>query len=202
VRLAIDNEFLDLAEQPVEAWDKEFLGLGPNLTGYPGGYPNGFLQALKRKGYWGEKRLHVCSGTVQDGTTIDIKPEIITSETSGSKVYRPTIVADVSRGIPLPDDSFDVAIIDPPYSDEQARMLYGLPLLSVPALLKEAQRVVRPGGYVVILDLRNWGDLRPKGMEWVALLPVNVANRGAKPLRACCVFRKPGKVGKGLDSFR
>lgn len=49
-----------------------FWALGPNVTGYAGGYPNGFLQRCKHEGIWGARRLHVCSGTVVDGVTVDL----------------------------------------------------------------------------------------------------------------------------------
>ncbi len=154
-----------------------FLALGPNITGYPGGYPNGYLQALRRKGWWGIRRLHLCSGSVKDGVTVDIKPEL-----------RPTVVCDLEIGIPFKDSTFDAVFIDPPYSEEQAQNLYGLPLLSIPKLLKEASRVVRHDGLVVLLDLRVW--VPPKELDWLALCAVYVANRGPKPLRAIQVWRK------------
>jgi len=190
--MGIDNEWLDLDETSAEPQPlRELVGLGPNVTGYPGGYPNGYLQFLQRKGWWGTRRLHLCSGSVADGTTVDIKRFIVTSHAAGSRTVRPTVRADLRHGVPFADGSFDGIYIDPPYSEEKASELYALPLVNVPALLKEAYRVLAPSGYIVILDLRNWGDLRPKGSTWVALHPVNTANRGAKPLRACCVFQKP-----------
>lgn len=157
--------------------DNGFVALGPNVTGYPGGYPNGYFNFLKKKGWWKAKRLHVCSGSVKDGTTIDIKPET-----------NPTIVCDVSKGIPLRDNTFDAIYIDPPYSQEKAEELYALPLLSVPALLKEAARVVRHDGLIILFDLRVW--MPPPGTNWVAMYACYLANRGPKPLRCIQVWRK------------
>ena len=164
----------------------DFWALGPNVTGYPGGFPNGFMQRLKKEGIWGNKRLHLCSGTVQDGVTIDIKPEL-----------NPTIVADLSEGIPLEDESFDFILIDPPYAEEKANDLYGVSLLSVPALLKECARVVQHDGTVALLDLRVWPP-KTKLLRWKALIAVYTANRGPKPLRALSVFQK---VPKPLEEY-
>jgi SAM-dependent methyltransferase len=202
--MGIDNEPIDLDPEAETPWGK-LLGLGPNVTGYPGGYPNGYLQAMERLGYWGPRRLHLCSGSVQDGVTVDVKRLILTKHVSGNRVHSPTVRADLRHGVPFADASFDAVFIDPPYSEEKATELYALPLVNVPALLREAYRVVVPGGCVVILDLRSWAVMRPKGSIWVALHPVNDANRNVKPLRACCVFRKPADPGPaprgGLDRF-
>jgi hypothetical protein len=127
--------------------------------------------------WWGERRLHLCSGTIKDGTTIDINPHM-----------RPSIVADLKYGIPLQDDSFDFVLIDPPYSEEKAKNLYAVSLLSVPKLLAESGRVAAPGGFVLLLDLRVWPP--PKCLKWEALIAIYTANRGPKPLRALSVFQK------------
>lgn len=165
----------------MKATPNDFWALGPNVTGYMGGFPNGFMQRLKRERIWGHNRLHLCSGTVQDGTTIDINPEL-----------RPTIVADLNNGIPFKDNSFDFILIDPPYSKERAEELYACSLLSVPHLLKESARVVQHDGLVALLDLRVWPPKTPL-LRWKKLIAVYTANPGPKHLRALSVFQKVPK---------
>lgn len=160
----------------------DFWFLGPNLTGYPGGYPNGFLQRLKKERIWGENRIHICSGTVLDGITIDIK-----REPKGKDSICPIIQGD-ALNLPIKDNSFDFALIDPPYSEQKSENLYSLPLLSVPNALKEMVRIVKPGGIIGILDLRVWYP--PPESDWTHLIAIYMANRGAKPLRAFSVYKK------------
>ncbi len=48
--------------------------LGPAGNGYPGSFPNGFLNRVKKR-WWGMRRLWVCSGGFHDpgGIMLDIK---------------------------------------------------------------------------------------------------------------------------------
>ena len=158
-----------------------FWALGPNVSHYPGAYPNGFLERCKSEGFWGMRRLHLCSGTVADGVTIDCKREL-----------RPSILADLEIGIPCKDETFDAIFIDPPYSEEHAAGLYGVHLLSVPRLLTESARVVRRNGFVCLLSWSVWTTWSAKknAMELYALGAVYTANRGVKPLRALSVWKK------------
>lgn len=118
-----------------------------------GGYPVGFLErAYVTLGVTDPARvLHMCSGGVGVGITVDIRPEV-----------KPTIVAD-ARHIPLPDESIDWIMADPPYAETYAEMLYGTgSVYPRPThLLKEAARLLKPGGrvgllhYIVPLPDRN-----------------------------------------------
>ena len=111
-----------------------------------GGYPKRFLGlAFETLGVTDPARvLHLCSGSMRVGVTVDIRPEM-----------HPTIVAD-ARHVPLPDESFDWIMADPPYSAEYARNLYGTEdVYPRPGqLLNEASRLLRPGGRVGILHFQ------------------------------------------------
>lgn len=108
-----------------------------------GGYPKGFMEwAMEQMGCDDpDSVLHLCSGSVRCGMTVDIRPET-----------NPSIVAD-ARHVPLPDESFDYIMIDPPYSETYADNLYGTGE-SYPKpgeLIKEASRLLRIGGKIGLL---------------------------------------------------
>jgi len=119
---------------------KDVWVLGPNITGYPGGFPRGLVEKI-RKRWWGKKRLWLFSGSFKDpgGTTVDINPDV-----------HPDVVAD-AQNLPFEDESFDFVMADPPYSKEEGQKLYGLPYPSMVKVLNEMARVTKTGGYMLLL---------------------------------------------------
>lgn len=111
-----------------------------------GGYPIRFVEwALAEMGCDDpSKVLHLCSGSMVTGIRVDVRPEM-----------NPDIVADC-RNVPLPDESFDFILADPPYSEDYARDLYGT-LANYPrpgSIVREACRLLRPGGKFGLLHFQ------------------------------------------------
>lgn len=112
-----------------------------------GRFPKGWLTHVLRGEMLGRIRrdelLHVCSGTLgpDEAWTVDIRPEA-----------RPRVVAS-GTALPFAEASFKAVLLDPPYSDEYARNLYKTENPRPSWLLKEAARVVAPGGRVGILHV-------------------------------------------------
>jgi SAM-dependent methyltransferase len=111
-----------------------------------GGYPIGFVEhAYEWLGVTNpDLVLHLCSGSMRRGIRVDIRPEM-----------EPDVVCD-ARSTPFDDESFDWIMIDPPYSEEYARNLYGTEkhYPKPGQLMKEASRLLRPGGKVGILHFQ------------------------------------------------
>lgn len=110
-----------------------------------GRYPKGFLAHVVKVQLLGDVRrddiLHICSGTLSESErwTVDLRAEA-----------RPRVQAS-GTALPFRDGSFAAVMLDPPYSDEYAKNLYGIQNPRPAWLLKEAARVVAPGGRIGML---------------------------------------------------
>ncbi len=123
-----------------------------------GQFPRGFLAHVVKLRLLGDVRrdaiLHVCSGTLSEHErwTVDIRPQA-----------RPSVVAS-GTALPFRDESFEAVMIDPPYSDEYARNLYGVENPRPSHLLREAARVVKHGGRTGLLHVAI--PFPPVGCTW------------------------------------
>jgi SAM-dependent methyltransferase len=97
--------------------------------------------------------LHLCSGRchIEGAINIDIHnlPEI-------------DVVGNVEY-LPFKDNKFDVCLIDPPYSEEDASRYKVKRLINSRKTMAEAKRVLRPNGWLLWLD-EKYPSYRRK--EW------------------------------------
>lgn len=113
----------------------------PRKSKYKGGFPLHFEKKLLRElniDLEKNRILHPFGGHAEYGLRLDIVPEI-----------EPDIIGD-AHDLPFKNGVFDVAILDPPYSDEYSKVLYKTGKLSFGRYTKEAVRVVKLGGYIVV----------------------------------------------------
>ena len=86
--------------------------------------------------------MHLCCGRchIDGATNVDITmlPEV-------------DIVADGER-LPFADSSYDVFLVDPPYSEEDASKYKVKRLIRAGRVMSEARRILRPGGWLLWLD--------------------------------------------------
>lgn len=124
-----------------------------------GQFPAGFSAWLKQMGWWGEKRVYLCSGGVEDAEAIrvDIRPET-----------KPTHCED-ARKTSLPSGEFDLVILDPPYSLDLAKTLYGTEehFSGINGFTPEAARICKPNGLIITLTYEI--PKRIKGCDFIAV---------------------------------
>ena len=157
--------------------------LGPNDTGYPGGFPRGLISHIKRR-WWGIDRLWLFSGSFKDpsGITLDINKE------TGADVCAN------AEALPFADETFDFVMADPPYSEKEAKELYNLPYFNVVSVLNEMARVCKPGGHILFLH-RLYPGGHPSLNQHFSRLELRgivgvVAKNGLANMRALTVMQK------------
>ena len=143
-----------------------------------GRFPPGFLAWIFRNRLLGEVPandvLHVCSGSLREPWTADVRAEV-----------KPRIVADGAK-LPFRDGSFRAVLIDPPYSDDYARNLYGTENPRPSHLLREACRIVEHQGRFAILHVAV--PMTPPGADFIDCFGVTTG--AGFRIRALTVYEK------------
>jgi SAM-dependent methyltransferase len=126
-----------------------------------GQYPPGFLKRALALFPDAKDILHCPSGTVTGpGITVDLISD---------EVRHPQVIAS-ANALPFPDGSFDLILSDPPYSAEDSKK-YGCEPFPLGGFMKEAQRILRPGGHLGMLHI-YYSPYRRKEWKLEALIMV------------------------------
>ncbi len=127
-----------------------------------GSFPKGFLDWIRKQGWYGDKRCYLCAGKVKDDSAIkvDIRPEV-----------NPTLCEDATD-TSLKSNSFDWVMIDPPYTRILAKNYYDTEkhYHGINAFTKEAERICKPNGLILTLSYEI--PKRIKGCDFVAVVGV------------------------------
>lgn len=172
--------YTDLAQQV--ALDFGAAERDERVRGVPvyGQYPRGLIPAMLPWLLCGRHEvLHVCSGALPpgEGIRVDIRPDA-----------KPDILAD-GRHLPLPDGSVAAVMLDPPYTSHYAKELYGIEYPRPAHLLREAARVVRPGGRIVFVHYIT--PKPPPGCVFVRAFGLSTGFD--MPMRAVTVYERAGR---------
>lgn len=162
-----------------------YCGTSWRRTRLHGAYPPGFLD--RALSLWpGLKVLHCPSGTVTGpGVTVDRVQD---------EVRQPMILADAGR-LPFKDGSFGVVLADPPYSAGDSRK-YGCAPFPIDRFMREAHRVLQPGGYLGMLHV-SYPQCRRADWDLRGLIAVVTGFRRAT--RMFSIFRsRKGEAGIGM----
>lgn len=157
----------------------------PPASRYKGGFPLYFEQNLVQLLGYPEKILHPFGGMAEFGTRVDLNADL-----------NPDVIAD-AHDLPFEDGSFDCVILDPPYSDEEADTIYKTPPLRPSVYTREAVRVLKEGGWLVVYTDKE--PARPPRCNHT--LRIVVVLRPHHRARICGVFqkRKPGMPFFGTE---
>lgn len=149
----------------------------PRPDAYVGGFPLHFERRLWEVLGKPAKVLHPFGGPSEIGDFVDL-----------NETTTPTWVGDAHDLHFIDDETYDLVICDPPYSDEEAVVLYSTPPLRWGIWSSEAVRVCKVGGHVAVY-LDRW-PARPEGTKLVRRIVV--LTRPLHRPRVCFVFEKLG----------
>jgi tRNA G10 N-methylase Trm11 len=110
------------------------------------------------------------------GLRIDLRKEV-----------KPHIIAD-AHSIPLDGEQFDVILADPPYSTQEAKELYGTPKLNYKTWTKEADRLLKPFGLLIVYH--KYIMPNPMPGKYSVIKRVFIGNRIYHLPRAAIFFQK------------
>ncbi|MEM2108144.1 MAG: hypothetical protein QXL10_02530 [Candidatus Bathyarchaeia archaeon] len=155
---------------------------------YTGIWPYGLLQRVFRLIGQSDSILEPFGGTSKLGVSVDLNPHV-----------RPHIIAD-AQFLPIRDESFGLVLVDPPYNQLYVEHYSSLhqnvprtkPKLSVYRALREAVRVCRKGGYIVLLHFLIPVNVNPNCLRRVATIGVGTGPN--KRIRCLTIFQKLGEV--------
>ena len=83
--------------------------------------------------------LNLFCGMNKQGFRVDIQPDV-----------NPDLICDAHELTKYLSQDFDVILADPPYSDEEAKEIYGTPRLNYKRWTAEATKLLRPSGLLIV----------------------------------------------------
>jgi len=129
--------------------------------------------------------LNLFCGMNKLGFRIDIKeevkPDLIADAHDFTKKYAYSYDKTLKR-------KFDVILADPPYSEEEARDLYGTPKLNYKKWTAECDKVLRKGGLLIVYHKYVMPNPNPE--KYVVEKRVFIGNRSYHLPRVAIYFRK------------
>lgn len=158
-RLRADDRWID------GSW---VLGNDYRGSGYYGAYPPAYLKRAMALFPDATRLLHVCSGSLQRPPDWHGR-RWVSIDLQRSDRVRPTVCGDACR-LPFASGSFDLALVDPPYTKDDATR-YGTALPNRRKMLSELHRVIEPGGTVMWLDC-TMPMFRRQDFEWYIAIGV------------------------------
>lgn len=181
--ISVDAVNAAFPKYPVTVEDKGWIygvwycGTSWTKVSLHGQYPPTFLKRALALFPESKDILHCPSGTVTGpGVTVDMISD---------EVRCPQIVAPADN-IPLPDESFDLILSDPPYTKEDSKK-YGCPPFPMGRWVKEAHRLLRTGGYLGMLHT-YYPSYRRK--EWSLRVLIAVVTGFCRATRMFSVLEK------------
>lgn len=121
--------------------------------------------------------LSLFCGKLSQGLRVDISPSV-----------NPDIVADAHEISKVISDKFDVVFADPPYSNEEANDLYGTPKLNYKKWTAEADKLLKPGGLLIVYHKYMMPNPNPK--NYIVSKRVFIGTRTYHVPRVAIYFRK------------
>jgi SAM-dependent methyltransferase len=128
--------------------------------GLHGSYPPQFLARALSLFPDAKHILHVPSGSLHD-----LPEGHVTMDAMSDSVRKPMVVGNCCMRMPFLDQIFDLIVADPPYSREDSKK-YGCPPFRTMGFLREAHRVLRPGGYLGFLHIHLPQIRKPENLNW------------------------------------
>ena len=113
-------------------------------SGFHGSYPNSYLKRILSLFPDVSNVLHLFSGSLPAGpyVRVDINPAL-----------NPDVMGNAEQLSELvPNNHFDLILADPPYTESDA-LKYGNPMVNRNKVVKEAYKVLKPGGFLCWMDM-------------------------------------------------
>ncbi|KKN77913.1 hypothetical protein LCGC14_0354780 [marine sediment metagenome] len=177
--ISVSNYNRTFPKYPVTVEDKGWVygvwycGTSWDKVRLHGQYPLTFLKRALALFPNAETVLHAPSGSLKSA---DLPPGHVTLDMVRDDVRVPDHLGDCAA-LPFADATFDLVLSDPPYSKDDSK-IYGCPPFPLGKFMKEAHRVLRPGGHFGMLHT-SYPMFRRKEWKLVGLVAVVTGFRRA-----------------------
>lgn len=121
--------------------------------------------------------LNLFCGSNREGFRVDIRPEV-----------HPDLLCDAHEVSKHLDKMFDIILADPPYSDEEAKEIYGTPKLRYKIWVAECDKLLRPGGILIVYH--KYVMPNPDPTRYKVVKRVFIGNRVYHLPRVAMYFQK------------